>query len=274
MNVHLAQPIGVFDSGLGGLSVVRQLRAVLPRESILYAADSHFCPYGERSLDEIRSRSLTMVGHLVESGAKMVIVACNTASAASIEVLRATFPIPIVAMEPAVKPAVPLTVTGKIAVFATPNTARSARLHNLISRYGAGLDIRAVAVPGLADRVEAGETDGPNVRSLLVDLISAQVGDGVDVIVLGCTHYPFASAVVENIAGPDVRIIDSGNAVARRARDVLMTRGELAGIGVCSTLSMVTTGALDAVQRITAKLLGENVQLTRLASHTPVAVQV
>src|SRR5690606_8398418 len=134
--VHPDAPIGVFDSGLGGLSVVLQLRQELPRESILYAADSRYCPYGERSQAEIRVRSLAMVGHLVASGAKLVIVACNTASAASIELLRERFDVPIVAMEPAVKPAVALTTSGRIAVLCTPSTAESARLARLIERYG------------------------------------------------------------------------------------------------------------------------------------------
>ncbi|HRA49106.1 MAG TPA: glutamate racemase, partial [Thermomicrobiales bacterium] len=209
-------PIGVFDSGLGGLSVVRQLQTELPRESLLYIADSLYCPYGVRSVAEICMRSRLLVGDLVAAGVKMVVVACNTASAAAIDLIRAEFEIPIVAMEPAVKPAITLTTSGKIAVLATPRTASSERLQLLIQRWGTGIDIRAIGVPGLADLVEAGEWSGPGVASLLVPIVAAQVTDGVDVIVLGCTHYPFAQEPIRATAGPDVRIIASGNAVARR----------------------------------------------------------
>lgn len=255
MNVHPAAPIGVFDSGLGGFSVVRQLQAELPRESVLYAADSRFCPYGERSLAEIRERSAAMVGYLVDHGAKLVIVACNTATAAAIEILRETFPIPIVALEPAVKPAVALTRSGKIAVFATPSTADSQRLQRLIARYGAGYDIRPIGLPGLADCIESGDVDSLAIRTLLEGRVREQVGDGVDVIVLGCTHYPFVSHVIADIAGPEVRTVDSGNAVARRAREILMQSDLLNGIQACPTIVVHTTGDPDLLQPIVARMI-------------------
>jgi glutamate racemase len=252
----MTAPIGVFDSGLGGLSVVRQLQSELPRESILYAADSLYCPYGERPLDEIRERSLQMVGMLVQAGAKLVIVACNTASAAAIDVLRATYHVPIVAMEPAVKPAVALTRTGRIAVLATPSTAASTRLRALIDRYGAGFDIRAIGVPGLADCVETGRFDGPEVRLVLEDRVRRQVKDGVDVMVLGCTHYPFVSEVIR------------GNAVARRAREVLMQFGLLNGLAAAPRLRLHTSGALAEVLPIVERMLGQPVHPEALDLHS------
>ena len=269
MNVHPSSPIGVFDSGLGGLSVVEQLRTELPRESIQYGADSRFCPYGQRSLAEIRARSEAMVGHLVECGAKLIIVACNTASAAATEVLRERFPVPIVALEPAVKPAVALTRSGKIAVLATPSTAASPRLHALIERYGVGFDIRPIGVPGLADRVEEGDFDGPAVYDLLADRVRSQVADGVDVIVLGCTHYPFARGVIQELAGPGVRIVDSGNAVARRAREVMVQAGLLRGLGAAPTLDVRTTGDPVAVQPIVGRMLGQVIDVTALCEQEP-----
>jgi glutamate racemase len=272
MNVQQRAPIGVFDSGLGGLSVVRQLWAELPRESIVYAADSRYCPYGERSLEQIRDRSIAMVDVLVQRGAKIVITACNTATAASIEVLRDRFTVPIVAMEPAVKPSVALTRTGKIAVLATPSTARSARLRNLISRYGNGLDIRAIGVPGLADCIETGDFDGPVVLNLLSPCVREQVADGADVIVLGCTHYPFADAIIRELAGAEVRIVDSGNAVARRARDVLMQQGLLAGIGPQPTFTMLTTGVPDTVEPIIERMLERRVEVGQIEVDTPAFV--
>jgi glutamate racemase len=255
MNVHPASPIGVFDSGLGGLSIVRQLQAELPRESILYAADSRFCPYGERSLAEIQERTLAMVGYLVENGAKLIIVACNTATAAAIEILREIFMVPIVALEPAVKPAVALTRTGKIAVLATPRTVGSSRLQRLIDRYGEGYDIRSVGIPGLADCIESGDVDGLAVRGLLEAHVGNQVREGVDVIVLGCTHYPFVRHVIADLAGPGVSTIDSGNAVARRAREVLMQSGGLAGIDAAPALTIHTTGDPELLEPIIARMI-------------------
>jgi glutamate racemase len=261
MNVHQRAPIGVFDSGLGGLSVVRQLWVELPRESIIYAADSRYCPYGERAVEQIRERSLAMVDFLVRQGVKIVITACNTASAASIEILREQFAVPIVAMEPAVKPAVALTRTGKIAVLATPSTARSSRLQNLIARYGEGLDIRAIGVPGLADCIEGGDFDGPVTRRLVEPYVRDQVADRADVIVLGCTHYPFADGLIREAAGPGVRVVDSGNAVARRARDVLMQHDLLAGIGPEPEFTIVTTGSSEAVEPVVERMLGRRVAI-------------
>jgi glutamate racemase len=271
MNVHPGAPIGVFDSGLGGLSVVRQLWSELPRESIIYAADSRYCPYGERTIEQIRERSLVIVDFLVRQGVKLVITACNTASAASIEILRERFSVPIVAMEPAVKPAVALTRTGKIAVLATPSTARSARLQNLIARYGEGLDIRAIGVPGLADCIEGGDFDGPTTRRLVEPYVRDQVVDGADVIVLGCTHYPFADAAIRGAAGTEVRVVDSGNAVARRARDVLMQQGLLSGIGREPELTMVTTGHPEAVEPVVERMLARRVAVASIVFEERVA---
>ena len=256
MEVDRTSPIGVFDSGLGGLSVVRQLWDELPRESLIYIADSLYCPYGVRDEVEIRTRTLLLVGQLVEQGVKAVVVACNTASAAAIEQLRSTWPeLPIIAMEPAVKPAMTLTSTGKVAVLATPRTAASIRLHRLIARWGDGIDIRAIGVPGLADCVEAGISNGPAVDAILQPIVEQQIGGGVDVIVLGCTHYPFALETVRRIAGPDVRIIDSGNAVARRTRDQLIQHDLHAGIGLPVSFIMYTTGQPTEVDPIASRLL-------------------
>lgn len=264
MNVHPLAPIGVFDSGLGGLSVVRELRREVPRETVIYAADSRYVPYGERSTDQIRSRSLAMVAHLVERGVKLVVVACNTASAASIEILREHVTVPVVGLEPAVKPAVALTITGKIAVLSTPSTATSARLNNLIDRYGQGFDIRSIGVPGLADCIEAGDFESADVDARVRSLVEQQITDGVDVIVLGCTHYPFVQRKVREIAGPDVRIVDSGNAVARRVREILMTSGLLAPPGAEASISLDTTGDPAVVGPIASRMLGQNVPVSAI----------
>jgi glutamate racemase len=259
-------PIGVFDSGLGGLSVVRQLRTELPRESILYIADSRYCPYGVRDEAEIRERTCLLVSRLVQLGAKLIVVACNTASAASIEMLRESMEVPIVAMEPAVKPAMTLTVTGKVAILATPRTAASARLRRLIDRYGGGIDVRAIGIPGLADCVETGDMAGPEVERLLEPIVPQLIADGVDVLVLGCTHYPFVEAVIRKLAGPAIRIVDSGNAVARRTRELLIKEELLASIGARPTFTMWTTGSPAAVGPIATGMLGETVVAQGLGS--------
>ena len=272
MNVQRT-PIGVFDSGLGGLSVVHELRAELPRESIRYVADSAYCPYGERSVEFIRARSLTVVDHLVSGGAKLIVVACNTATASALDDLRARYSLPIIGLEPAVKPATALTVTGRIAVLATPRTAGSARLEMLIQRFGAGLDVRVVGMPGLADRIEAGEGGSEEVTRQLREVIGPLVAGGVDAIVLGCTHYPFLTGVVRRIAGPDVRIIDSSNAIARRVRDVLITNSLLAPPGGRGTFAMETSGDPIVVAEVASRLLGEQVQVSQscLAPAPPAA---
>ena len=248
-------PIGVFDSGLGGLSVVHELWRELPRESILYVADSANCPYGERSVAFIRARSLAICEALVARGVKAIVVACNTASAVALDLLRERIALPIIGLEPAVKPATALTVTGKIAVLSTPVTAASRRLADLLDRYGDGLDIRSFGMPGLADRVEAGEGESEEVADQLRAVIVPLVADGVDTIVLGCTHYPFLAATVAVIAGDAVRIVDSSNAVARRVRDILISGHDLAPPPRHGALDLETSGDPTVVGAVASRLL-------------------
>ena len=248
-------PIGVFDSGLGGLSVVHELWRELPRESILYVADSANCPYGERSIAFIQARSLAICEALASRGVKVIVVACNTATAGALDLLRQRIALPIIGLEPAVKPATALTVTGKIAVLSTPVTAASSRLADLLDRYGAGLDIRSLDMPGLADRVEAGEGDSDEVTEQLRAVIGPLIADGVDTIVLGCTHYPFLVDVVRAIAGESVRIVDSSNAIARRVRDVLISAHDLAPPARPGAFDLETSGDPAVVSVVASRLL-------------------
>ena len=258
-------PIGVFDSGLGGLSVVHELWRELPRESILYVADSANCPYGERSMAFIRARSLAICEALAARRVKAIVVACNTATASALDLLRERIPLPIIGLEPAVKPATALTVTGKIAVLSTPVTAASPRLADLLGRYGAGLDIRSIGMPGLADRVEAGEGDSDAVAEQLREVIVPLVTDGVDTIVLGCTHYPFLAAAVAALAGDAVRIVDSSNAVARRVRDVLISAHDLAPAPRLGVFTLETSGDPAVVGAVASRLLRTPIRATGLA---------
>lgn len=225
--------IGVFDSGVGGISVLRAIRALLPCEDTLYAADSGHVPYGNKTEAYIRERSLRISRWLLEQGAKCIVVACNTATAAAASTLREAFDAPIIAMEPAIKPAVAATRSGIVGVLATVGTARSERLTSLIERFGRGVQVLTQPCPGLVEQVEAGDLDGLATRALLQNFVDPLLRRGADTLVLGCTHYPFLRPLLADIVGPDVALIDTGAAVARRTAQVLGERGLLhdAGIG-------------------------------------------
>ena len=256
-------PIGVFDSGLGGLSVALELRHLLPAERLLYAADNAFCPYGSRPAEEIRWRSLLMTNELVERGAKLLVVACNTACAVALEEMRERLPVPIVGMEPAVKPALAHTKTGKLAVLATPRTAGSDRLRRLIERYGRGYEVFPVPAPGLVELVEGGEMEGEAVEGLLADLLGPPLAAGVDTVVLGCTHYPFLRPATERVVGPGVAVIDSGAAIARRTRDILHERAMEQRNPGAGGLRLLTTGDPVAVAAVAGRLVGHPVAVER-----------
>jgi glutamate racemase len=208
-------PIGVFDSGVGGLSVLRQIRALLPGEDLLYVADSGHAPYGHRPDHDIEARSLAIAGFLLERGAKALVVACNTATAAAIHVLRARYEVPVVGIEPAVKPAVLATRSGVIGVLATRGTLKSPRFAGLVERFGAQARVMVQACPGLVERIEAGDLESRETRQLLEAYVRPLLDGGADTLVLGCTHYPFLTPLLADLAGPDVAVVEPGAAVAR-----------------------------------------------------------
>lgn len=221
-------PVGVFDSGLGGLSVLRHVRDALPAENVLYVADSGHAPYGERSADWIRARSTALCGFLLERRAKAILIACNTATAAAAQALRERWPgLPVVAMEPAVKPAAAATRSGIVGVLATTGTLASSRFAALLDTFGR--DIRVVTRPGtgLVEAVERGDFDSAATRALVASHVEPLLAEGADVIVLGCTHYPFLRPLIEQAAGPSVRVIDTGAAVARQLARTLDNAGLL-----------------------------------------------
>ncbi len=215
-------PLGVLDSGVGGLSVLVHLFRRLPAESMLYFADQTHIPYGPRPPEQIREFTAEITRFLLRGGAKMIVVACNTATAAALDYLRQSFPmIPFVGMEPAVKPAAQTTRSGKVGVLATPSTLNSHRYAGLMSRYAAGIQVYEDACSGLVQLIEAGAIDAPETRALLHRVVDPMLAAGVDTLVLGCTHYPFVGRLLAEIAGPDVTIIDPAPAVARQAQFVL-----------------------------------------------------
>lgn len=259
-----SDPIGVFDSGVGGLSVLRDIRAELPAEDLLYVADSGHAPYGDKPEAVVAGRALAVTQFLLGQGAKAVVVACNTATAAAVAVLRARYSVPIVAMEPAVKPAVARTRSGVVAVLATSQTAASHRFVQLLGRFNAGAEVLVQPCPGLVERVEAGDLDGADTRALLADYLMPLLDQGADTLVLGCTHYPHLTQLIQDLAGPDVLVMSSGAAVARQVRRRLeeadlLTRGTGAG-----TERFWTSGPPDQALGLIRRLWGGPVAVAAL----------
>ena len=252
-------PVGIFDSGVGGLSVLRPLRGLLPAEDLVYVADAAWCPYGPKPAAAIRERALGIAGALVGRGAKLIVVACNSASTAALAALRERYPdTPFVGMEPAVKPAAAQTRSGAVGVLATAATARGEALARLVDRFGCGVAVHVAVPEGLVELVEDGRGESPEAEALLAPILAGWRAAGVDAIALGCTHYPFAQAVVERLAGPRVAVIDPAPAVARQAARVLAAaRGACAGRGGPGRrrLTFLTTGDPQALRAAVERLL-------------------
>ena len=215
--------VGIFDSGVGGLTVAEALHRLLPALPLRYVADTACFPYGDRTDAVVRERALTLSERLVDEGCSLLVVACNTASSAALERLREAVGVPVVGMEPPLKPAVQRSRSGRVAVLVTPGTARGARLARLHDSYGAGAEVETVPTPGLADLVESGEIAGERVEGLLRAALAEPLRRGVDQIALGCTHYGFLRPALERIAGDGVEVVDAAEPVARRARQQLET---------------------------------------------------
>lgn len=261
--MHVPAPIGIFDSGIGGLSVAREVRSALPHEHLLYVADSAFVPYGDRGVDEVRARTLAAGRELQARGAKLLVVACNTASGAALELLRERLSIPVVGLEPAVKPAVAGSRNGRVGVMATVGTLRSDRYARLVQAYGNGAQVIAQPCPGLADAIEDGHLDDDALRDLLPGFTEPLKAAGVDTVVLGCTHYAFVREQIAAALGPGVQILDSGPAIARRTARVLADLGALEADGPGS-LRILTTGDPAEVGAVAGRILGEPLPVERV----------
>jgi glutamate racemase len=257
-------PIGVFDSGVGGLSVLQEIRRVLPGENLLYVADSGHAPYGDKSQQFIEERSIAISEFLVSRNVKAIVVACNTATGAAILTLRARFSVPIIAMEPAVKPAAIQTRSGVIGVLATSRTLASENFVQLFARYGATVRIVGQACPGLVEQVEAGNVSGDKTRILLEQYVLPLLEQKADIIVLGCTHYPFLAPMIRVIAGPNVAVIDSATAVARELLRRLKVDTLLADTTRVGTECFWTSGSLELAQPLVSQLWKTEVELRAL----------
>jgi len=217
-----AQPVGIFDSGVGGLSVLREVRRQLPHEALVFLADQAHVPYGPRPLAEVREFSTAITRCLLSQGAKLVVVACNTASAAALLHLRQAFPgTPFVGMEPAVKPAAETTHTGTVGVLATQATFQGALYASVLERFAQGVRVLQDTCPGLVAQIEVGNLNGIETRAILEKALQPMLAQGIDTVVLGCTHYPFVIPLIEEIVGAQVRVIDPAQAVARQVGRVL-----------------------------------------------------
>lgn len=208
-------PIGVFDSGVGGISVLKHIREVLPSENLLYFADSKYAPYGNKSPEFIRERAQYLADFLIGEGAKALVVACNTATAAAVGMLREKYAVPIIGMEPAVKPAAAASKSGVIGVLATSGTLKSAQFAALLDSYGQNVQVVTQACQGLVECVERGELNAASTQTLLNTYLQPLLAAGADTIVLGCTHYPFVRHLIALLVGKDVALVDTGVAVAR-----------------------------------------------------------
>ncbi|WP_299025802.1 glutamate racemase [uncultured Thermanaerothrix sp.] len=249
--------IGVFDSGVGGLSVLRAIRALLPQHPVLYMADQAHVPYGPRSLEEVRGFAEAITRFLLAEGARVIVVACNTASAAALHYLRGTFPdVPFVGMEPAVKPAAEQTHSGRVGVLATRATFQGALYASVVERFARHVRLYQDTCPGLVESIEAGDLDGETPRSILERTLKPMLAEGIDTVVLGCTHYPFVIPLIQEIVGPGVRVIDPAPAVARQTQRVLEIRGWLAPEGCRADVRFFTSGEVGRFQVQVQRLLG------------------
>jgi glutamate racemase len=253
------QPIGVFDSGVGGLSVLRAIRQLMPEESVVYFGDQGHVPYGPRPLEQVRDFSETITRFLLDQGAKLIVVGCNAASAAALNYLREKFPsVAFVGMEPAVKPAAEQTRSGLVGVLATPATFQGALYASVIERFANGVQVFQHTCPGLVRQIEKGNLDGEETRAILEDALHPMLDRGIDTVVLGCTHYPFVIPLIEQIVGTSVRVIDPAPAVAKQAERLLEAQGLKHPIGDRLAIRLFTSGEVDSLVSLLPKFLGES----------------
>lgn len=260
----LSQPIGVMDSGVGGLSVLKHIRQLMPHENLVYFADSKHAPYGNKTPEQIEQRVFTIAEFLLTQGAKALVIACNTATAAAAHSLRdkyAHLDIPIIGMEPAVKPAAEVTKNGVIGVLATSGTLKSAQFAALLESYGRNVQVVTQACIGLVEQIELGELDTPKTLQLIRQYTKPLLDEHADTIVLGCTHYPFVKSAIQDAVGTDIHLIDTGAAVARQLQKKLDAQGLLALENQSAKIDLWTNSEAANAQEIMTDLWGEHADI-------------
>ncbi|WP_339414196.1 glutamate racemase [Pseudomonas sp. EA_35y_Pfl2_R5] len=256
-NVSRDAPVGVFDSGVGGLSVLGEIRMLLPNESLLYIADSGHVPYGEKSPEFIRERCRVLAAFLLNQGAKALVLACNTATVAGVAELRELYPqLPIIGMEPAVKPAAAATKVGVVGVLATTGTLKSAKFAALLDRFACDVRVITQPCPGLVERIEAGDLSSEQTRTLLQGFVTPLLEQGCDTLILGCTHYPFIKPLLQTLVPPSVSLIDTGAAVARQLQRLLEERSLLAN-GPARPAQFWSSGNVTQLENLLTLLWGD-----------------
>ncbi len=248
--------IGVFDSGVGGLSVLRAIRAALPHENLVYVADSGHAPYGDQTDAHITQRTLAVGNWLAEQGVKAITIACNTATVVAAKSLREQTHLPVVAIEPAIKPAVALTRSGVVGVLATSQTVQSAAVARLVELYGAEKRIVLQACPGLVEQVERADLHSAETEGLLRQFVTPLLAQGADTLVLGCTHYPFLRDSIQRVAGEGVTLLDPAEAVARELTRRLSNNGSLSTQTESGRVQFYTTGDMAQTQHAVMRLWG------------------
>lgn len=259
-----SHPIGIFDSGVGGLSVARQVRNALPNENIIYLADTFHAPYGDKSQEFIEQRSVAAVEFLLQKGAKAIVVACNTATVSAIQQLRSQFSIPIIGIEPGVKPAISATNSRVIGVLATEQTLLSRSFANLAVRFSAESSIEIQPCPGLVEQVENMDIESTKTYELLQRYIHPLLKKGADTIVLGCTHYAYLSPAIEDICGHGVEIINTHAAVAKEVSRRVMQAGLANLDSKLGHEQFWTSGDTELADRLFSQLWGEPISLAQM----------
>jgi glutamate racemase len=259
-----SRPIGIFDSGVGGISVLKHIRALLPHEHLMYVADSLYAPYGNKTPEEITARCMILADFLMSQNVKALVVACNTATAAAIDELREAFDIPIIGMEPAVKPAAEASKNGIIGVLATVGTLKSAQFAGLLEAYGRDVKVVTQACVGLVECIERGELDSTETKALIRHYTAPLLAEGADTIVLGCTHYPFIKHVIQEIVGDKITLIDTGAAVAKQLKKKLEEKGLLSASQEKAEVHFWTNSEAENAEQVTEKLWGNHVEEHRL----------
>ncbi len=259
----MQQAIGVFDSGIGGLSTLSHIRQLLPSEKLIYLADSAHIPYGCKSEEEVAERCLKISDFLTKKkDVKAIVVACNTATAASICSIREKHGIPVIGMEPPIKPAVVISHSGIIGILTTSGTASSERFNRLQERFSTDVQFLVQPCPGLVECIECGDLGGARVRSMLETYLTPLLEQGVDTLVLGCTHYPLVKSIISEIVGDAIKILDTGDAVACELKRQLMLRGLLAETGNSYPVHFCSSGKMDGT--LVSQLWGESVHVELL----------
>jgi glutamate racemase len=264
MTLHNNNPIGVMDSGVGGISVLKHIHALLPHENLFYVADSLYAPYGNKTPQEITARCMILADFLMSQHVKALVVACNTATAAAIDELRETFDIPIIGMEPAVKPAAEASKNGIIGVLATVGTLKSAQFAALLESYGRNVKVVTQACVGLVECIERGELDAPTTKALIRQYTAPLLAEGADTIVLGCTHYPFVKQVIQDVVSDKITLIDTGAAVAKQLKRQLEEKDLLSASQTKAEVHFWTNSEAENAELVTEKLWGKHVEDHRL----------